>query len=415
MENIEVIEVELTAAEIAQSSFYRINVSRMEDFMKKINRLNNKAVKMNCSPIIITTLGQCVILIDKKTGEQEIYNVVTISGEAPKFNGWTFISKLEHTIAGNIVRNVPSHESPVMYRTTDAVCDHCKSRRKRKETFVLLSDEGTYMQVGRNCIADFLGHTDPENYGKWFDLLDQATEEATDSSGGSGGERYFDLNTYMGYVVECIERFGFVSGTYAREQREYHDRHIESTSSRALRHMLPPRNKDEAKARDFDSPCTESFERAKLVSEWGKSLKDRPELNDYLHNLTVIANIGSVSWDKMSFAASMASAYQKELDNIVYVARVAKEKAEKPVSEYVGTEGVRADFTVTVKKVIKFETDYGVTKFHIMEDENRNNLVWFSSNKELDAETTYTLKATVKEHKMYENEKQTVLTRCAVQ
>ncbi|MGG1263798.1 hypothetical protein [Brevibacillus laterosporus] len=87
-------EIILTSAEIAQDSFYRINIHRMERFMKKINRLNNRAVKLNCSPIIINVLGQIEKTIDKKTGEKEIYNCVTIEGDTYTLKATTKEHKL---------------------------------------------------------------------------------------------------------------------------------------------------------------------------------------------------------------------------------------------------------------------------------------------------------------------------------
>lgn len=416
-------EIELTEADKAQYSFYRINIKMMDAFMKKISRLNNKAKRIGCSPIVVEILGQFRIIRDtKETGEGrkewwhkevEVYNCVTIAGEAPQYNGWKFVASLEHTNAGNIVRTAPGTEvDTVKYRQVENYCEHCNSRRRRKETFILAHEDGTTKQVGRNCIADFLGNTSPERYGSWFDMMDEAHELADNSMGG-GGERVYILNEYMAYVVECIERFGWVSSTYAREQRDLYDNYVETTGSRALRNMLPPKTKEDERRRDFDTPADESYEKAKTIVEWAKELKDREELNDYLHNLTVIANGDVVTWDKMSFAASMANAYRMDLEKIEYKKREAEEKAERPVSEYFGEVGKRETFTLTVEKVILSETFYGITKIHKMVDENGNVATWFSSNKSLEEGETYQLKATVKEHNEYKGEKQTVLTRCA--
>lgn len=408
-------EVVLTEADKAQQSFFRINVNMMDDFMKKINRLNNKAAKIGCAPIVVTALGQYKRITDEKTGEIEIYNCVTIAGEAPQYNGWKFVASLEHTAAGNIVRTSPDAKGidTVAYREVENYCEHCNSRRRRKETFILIHDDGTTKQVGRNCIADFLGNTSPERYGNWFDMMDEAYELANNSLGG-GGERFFLLETYMGYVVECIERFGFVSSTYAREQREWYDNHVETTGGRALRHLLPPKTKEDERNRDFDFPSEESEQKAKVIVQWAKQLKERSDLNDYLHNLTVIANGEVVTWNKLSFAASMANAYRMDMEQIEYKAREAKEKAERPASEYFGEIGKRENFTLTVEKVIVSEGFYGVTKIHLMRDDKGNVAKWFSSNVCLDEGETYVLKATVKDHDEYKGEKQTVLTRCAV-
>jgi hypothetical protein len=49
-----------------------------------------------------------------------------------------------------------------------------------------------------------------------------------------------------------------------------------------------------------------------------------------------------------------------------------------------------------------------------MKDDNSNIFTWFSSNKEFDKGSIVTLKATIKEHREYNEVKQTVLTRCTL-
>lgn len=405
----------LTPADEAYGTFYRIHSSRLDTFMAKFDSMNKRAAKMGCFPVRVEVLGEMIRVKDAKKGEVDAYTCVTIEGEAPSFNGWTFIATLEHIGDANIVRNAPGKETPTHYRSVDNLCEHCNSRRRRRETFILLHEDGTYKQVGRTCIKDFLdGHSNPEAYARWFDMLGKLEEEAESAwTSNGGGERCFLAETYMAFVVECIERFGWVSGTYAKEQREYYDNFVEATAWRALRNMTPV-SKHDFKNLDFEQPSDESYEKAKVVLAWGKSLKEQDDLNDYKHNLSVIAGISYITFNKLSFAASMANAYEMELKNIEYKERVKKEKEERYAGEYVGVVGKRQEFTVTIERVIKFENQFGVTKFHIMKDAADNTLVWYASNNHLEEGEEYTLKATVKEHKEYEGIYQTVLTRCAV-
>jgi hypothetical protein len=51
----------------------------------------------------------------------------------------------------------------------------------------------------------------------------------------------------------------------------------------------------------------------------------------------------------------------------------------------------------------------------LMTDSNNNRFVWKASGTCLDTGETVTLKGTIKEHSIYRDQNQTVLTRCKVQ
>ena len=92
-----------------------------------------------------------------------------------------------------------------------------------------------------------------------------------------------------------------------------------------------------------------------------------------------------------------------------------KEQAKKKaiISEFVGTIGKRQDFTLTVKKALAFESQYGTIYFYIMEDSKENTFVW-KTTKGLEADTKYILKGKIKEHEIYRDRKQTIITRCKI-
>lgn len=81
-------------------------------------------------------------------------------------------------------------------------------------------------------------------------------------------------------------------------------------------------------------------------------------------------------------------------------------------SEYVGTMGERIEVTLTVTKAITLDGYYGQSIMHIFEDEDGNVFVWTTSAKSIPEGTTVTLRGTIKDHKIYRNTKQTILTRC---
>ena len=97
--------------------------------------------------------------------------------------------------------------------------------------------------------------------------------------------------------------------------------------------------------------------------------------------------------------------------------RDAEYEKQKAQSAYVGEVGKRAEFNLTVKAVIEVEKPrfhYHDTPFsyiYIMEDENKNKVVYRGDWKGFDKDTKVKVKASVKEHAEYKGEKQTIIQR----
>lgn len=110
--------------------------------------------------------------------------------------------------------------------------------------------------------------------------------------------------------------------------------------------------------------------------------------------------------------------------------RKAEEKARKAISQYVGNVGEKISATVTYEGSAHFTTrsfsGYGTETMYVhnFRDDNGNLFIWvtgsypdtiFYMNAHDDSENhTVNITGTIKEHKEYKDEKQTVLTRCKV-
>lgn len=81
-------------------------------------------------------------------------------------------------------------------------------------------------------------------------------------------------------------------------------------------------------------------------------------------------------------------------------------------SQFIGTIGQRIEVEVTVVKNISVEGYYGLNHIHTMRDADGNAYVWATTSKNWQEGEIKTIKGTVKEHKLYRNIKETVLTRC---
>lgn len=85
---------------------------------------------------------------------------------------------------------------------------------------------------------------------------------------------------------------------------------------------------------------------------------------------------------------------------------------DKGSSEFQGNIGDRLEVTVTVQRVIKLENGFGTSNMHIMTDDFGNEYVWNTAAKCWAIGDTKLIRGTVKDHRVYKNQHQTILTRC---
>ena len=81
-------------------------------------------------------------------------------------------------------------------------------------------------------------------------------------------------------------------------------------------------------------------------------------------------------------------------------------------SEYQGAIGERLDLYLTVERTIELDGSYGHSTMHLMRDDCGNLYVWTTASKSWAPGSEHHIRGTVKDHRTYKNEKQTVLNRC---
>jgi hypothetical protein len=338
-----------------------------------------------------------------------LYHHIQIEHPQVKIDGYTFVASLEHTEEGNIIHNISGIDLPLVYRTKEPWCDHCKFNRRRKDTFVIMSEHGSCQQVGRNCLADFLGR-DGTLYAAMAEIYSTASELGEASEGesfGSGGDRFDFLEPFLSHVSEVISHEGWLSRTNAKRRSEETGRNVPATADIALLHMHPsPFQKREDRL--YDEPSAKSIEIAKASIAWCENLPDNEvDASEYLSNIRVIARRGIVSPKQYGYAGSIVSGYLRSKAE-----QANKEK--QATSQYVGEIGKRATFNVVCSKVLQFDGAYGSKFLHLMSDEQGNRLIWWSSSSVLDVGVPLTIKATPKKQDEREGVKQTTLTRCSL-
>jgi hypothetical protein len=335
---------------------------------------------------------------------------LTLAGDAPQLAGWTFVAALEHLDGENLVRSVVGQESPAVYRTRGPTCDHCRTARRRSETYVLRHEDGHHVQVGSTCVEDFTGSDSAGKLARSATLLAAARALAEEGCEGFGASSSGELtlSEYLPVVAWCVRAQGWVSRTAAREAG-----HENATADRALTYRSDPKLAKEAGC--VVSP--EDVATAEAAETWAESLTDAQvdaERGDYLHNLRAVARSGMVNRRSAGVGASAVVAYQRAIAK----ERARAEQSAKP-DVHTGVVGKRQVFACTLEFVTGYETDYGYTTvLKLREDSTGALLVWKSTNSGATREDVgkrYNVKGTVKKHDEYKGVKQTMVSRCVLE
>ena len=117
-----------------------------------------------------------------------------------------------------------------------------------------------------------------------------------------------------------------------------------------------------------------------------------------------------LKWEDVAFADEdqlrPESQIKEHIDSLMY---------DPSPSKWQGEVGDRIDRTLTVTKVTPLADGYyGPSTFFLFKDEYDNEYCWTTGSKNLELNTTYEVRGTIKTLQKYKGKEQTVLTRCRV-
>jgi hypothetical protein len=323
----------------------------------------------------------------------EIVYRTTITGEAPCYNGWTFLAALDWTESGGlIVRTAPGIDTINRDGIEYGKCDHCHVNRYRKTSYVISNGE-RQLQVGSSCIKDFLGW----NALPVFLSESDVSEEISGTCGS--GLRTFTTDTVLAVVWACVTQFGFV-------------RSMEPGSTRdAAMDVLDPFNKHSRELAERIRPLAkDAAPMAVKLREWVLS-SDFGGDTEYVHNLKVLCAEDTVTFKHFGLLASVPQAYARWQEKTFIRER---EKANT-VNEWLGKPKDKLTLNVRIKAVRFIHGEYGTTTLYKMVTDTGHMVEWFSSNGAFgddETEEFFTINGTVKKLGEFGGQKSTVLTRC---
>jgi hypothetical protein len=374
------------------------NKSMVEEHILKLNK---RAAKLSL-PEITLTWGKAFLQSQQVKGLKVDVLVIPVDVTGPlsvSYEGWKFLATLQHLPTGeNIIRTITDSGwiVPSVYHTSGSQCEHCQVNRYRKDTYLVVrEDDGKTFQVGSSCIKDFLGGNSPDDLLKRAALVAELMDFMSNSSHGgigSNNEGLYHIQTFLEHTVACIREYGWVSKSEAKTSGE------KATAACVLDNL----------EMQYINLSLDDKEKAQQALEWTENLSDEDcEFSDYLHNIRAIARAGIVGLRTMGFAASIISAYDKD---------VAK-RQPKLISSHVGHIKMREEFDLTLKDMYHGHSTYGGFTKYTFHDDYGNVFIWTSSviQNDLELNNKYKIIGTVKAHTEFKGIKQTEINRCKIE
>lgn len=374
---------------MTQTATYMITADRADAARAIIAKAAKKATRLGLEPVTVTEGPLCrrksTLHADRDT---DIYEIpFTLVTGAALTLGWSLIARIDHIDGASMIFAAPGESVPADYRTRCA-CDHCGCARRRAQTYIVRAPAagcpttgtpgGTYRQIGRNCLAAYIGSVDAAAIMEQAALLSQLeglTGGEDDDERGSGGGRYHGCDP-LSVVALSVALYAKDGGYISRAIAE---------NSNLRSHADEIRNQlwnNRIRSEDRITPTDAQIEEARAALAWAAALPEGD--SDYLYNLrtlgTLAADVDCWPAKAIGIGASLYSAYRRTLGAEERRARLAA----LPPSTYLGEVGGKVtDIPATITRTHIIDSAFGATTlicFTAIVGEAHHELIWFASN-----------------------------------
>lgn len=392
----------------AQIDAYQLAMTR-----EKVDKINARAERKGLAGTLSMTVEPIEMMEHDKITKLERFWTeykVEVTGNAPAYNGWEFIAKLDwDQHAGLIVRAVPGVSGVDRESVREGWCDHCQTMRRRNVTYVVRNQEtGETLQVGSSCLKDFTGQYTTIA----FPELDSPDDDR-DGFWGITGVREYTPETILAVAWACIKLDGFKPASL---------RDGKTTRDDVMTALYPSKSRNDREFAALIAPLAEEAnEKAREILAFILSDDFTTKADtDYVPNLKAVAAGKAVSVRNIGILASAPQAWARHQEQTLTRERETSVYAK---SEFIGTapdkengvKGSRLDLVVEVKAIRYIHGDWGVRTLYTMVTQDECVVKWFASGVDTLGETPggmYRIRGTVKSHETYRDNKSTVLTRC---
>lgn len=384
----------------------------LPDVQARIAAVNRRAARLQCAPFVLT-VGPVYAVPDRRFRDSlepsgfrpmEVVDV-EISGERIEVAGFRFLGRIDFEGGATLVNARPGETIPAHYRTTTPRCEHCNSDRRRTAVFLFRrNDDDTHIQVGRQCLADFMGH-DPARVLHSVSLWAELCGDLDDAEGGYGGRTPdtvgVDATLATAAAVIRSQNGRFVSRSAADQTG------TPPTSADVFEQLFPPRPAPESfKRLDITA---DDIARAAAAKAWALETMAHADASDYEYNMIQLLQSYTVRSRRIGLLVSLLGVYARHLGEL--------QARAKRVDAFVGTTGERRRFAATYSGCTTIDTAYGT--LYIGRFDTTDGLLVYRGSSPFWPETLaegagLEFTATIKEHDTYKGNKQTVVQRAKV-
>lgn len=389
---------------------YEILESYMEQLEKELAKVQRKCKKTNCK-----FEYKVVDTITKKVNNMYLnLKVIEVEGKAI-INDYELIGIIEFTEKGNLVKSINGNEIPLKYRNTENYCEHCNSKRYRKELFIIKNIKtNEYKQVGKSCVKLYTKGIDAESFVRLYEcytVLSTLEQESNlDNIDREYCEKYnplYSIDTVLKYAINIINKVGYISTSSVNEgyaSVSTKELIVYALSSlKELNYISDKYFSVEFTEEEIDKDQTELINK---IKEYYLNLSAN---NDFIYNVQTLINDKYIKVSNIGYISYLPMGYKKVLE------KQAKENKDI-IYDYYGKVGTRykAIDINSIEVIATYENYYGITTIYKIILADNNVIIWKSSNN-YDTDKLSTFKKidfTVKEHSIYKDNKQTYVTRC---
>lgn len=369
---------------------YTIHESNMETLQKKLNSFSKKCAKYNV-PFNFKVISE---KFERQDGIIHKFYVVEISG-AYKVKGWELVAMLERTDYGNQIFKLKEVELPSRFYSDYPTCEHCGINRYRKHFGILYSQTEGFKIVGKSCLKDFLGQ-DIELFAAHLNIMKAAKDFQNYDSDYS--PTYIDVHEYLEAACDIVDKYGFVSKT---ANSPY------STAMMAYGLLYPDKCSYDITSRLHYDNIFFTGKHEEEVDDMIKYISEQESLTDYIHNLKIAASMKYADKKQLGFLASLVPHYRR---HIKYQNR---EKSNPLKSEFYGNVNDRISIkNAPISCTFSGVNSYG--QYFVYQIIDGNHIFMWRTNQEY-SKSTISLTGNIKDHRKYNEQNQTWITRCRIQ
>lgn len=313
-------------------------VAEAEPFLGvEITKINKTAEKVGAQPVTMTVDKTFFKDMERREGGRTIkYKVkmltVTIQGSTPRIRSkdgsvWNFVGVITPSASGRaILKLTPSTEDTEgirqMYSANPYYCDHCRTTRTRNETFIVQNGQN-YRQVGRNCLADFVGGANPQallKFFAWFqneehleEFLNSKVGGGSNEGGGGWGHSYYEPIDVLTATVAAVQH----NGSYVSAKSE-----TGRPTSVDVRNLLAGtvgRYATETERQEFQA-MLELLDhdtvknKANEILQWFANMSQQEkDANTFFKNIDVMVTDNAVEWRQLGYVVGLYPSYQRAM------------------------------------------------------------------------------------------------------